>query len=639
MAKLDYTRLDDILNYLISQNVPVPAGRLCKDLNISVRTLRNDIKQINDYIHQNGATIELIRREGYLLRYTNQKQFKSFWAHEDKGTFLFTSSENRILFLLRIFLTTENFISKEYLIDTFFISQNTLYNDFRILKKTLEPYQISIHNKSNMGYYIQAEEKNIRTAIVDLIFQNNLHHFITEQTSVVKDVCNNIDYKLFTVIFYKFFRKINLSNTDFFEKNSFASLLLTISRIKSAHLISHIHYSGLCLSEEYKEPFKQFISELEVAFQCTIPQEEQAYILFLLSENYPNLISELYSIQDNDTLASNITDALITNLSKTISDHWVFDEQLRINLKNHILRALNILVIKGSRTNPIIQHVENNFPYAFELAVNEMAKIETLFNISFSEDEISYIALYFANAIENHKDDTISKINIAIICGTGQILSSIIESKLRRQFLNTIGTVEKLSIREFENLSNINYDLTVSTVPLPEYLNHNIFYFDISNFEQNFQNISEIIRTMQYKHNLFYPAFVQTFHQKLNKKDLLQLLAKQLLENQFVTENFYDDIMKREEISNTVLDNVVAIPHPIHHSVLKSTISVAIFPKGIVWNDVTIKFVFLLAIRPEDIKSLEYIYERMLDFTSSISLQESLLRQQDVQTLHQIFHH
>ncbi|WP_255264885.1 helix-turn-helix domain-containing protein [Streptococcus sobrinus] len=44
-------------------------------------------------------------------------------------------------------------MTQEYLLNTFFISQNTLYSDFRALKKLLEPYQIQKSNKSNLGYF------------------------------------------------------------------------------------------------------------------------------------------------------------------------------------------------------------------------------------------------------------------------------------------------------------------------------------------------------------------------------------------------------------------------------------------------------------------------------------------------------
>ncbi|EHI74656.1 transcriptional regulator-antiterminator [Streptococcus criceti] len=635
MSKLDYARLDNILNYLITKHLPVSQDILCKELNISSRTLRHDIKMINDYISDNGAEIELVRRKGYLLNYTDKEKFEYFWHHDDQGTFLFTSAKNRIDFLLRVFLTTDNYVRQDYLLNTFYISQNTLYNDFRSLKQLLAPYHIQIINKSNVGYYISAEESDIRSAILNLIFRDNLYDFISGKNKSVRDICNNIDYKTFSTIFYNFIDGIKLNSTDFFERNSFSAILLTLSRIKYGHQLHTAFKPELKLSPPYQSEFNEFISALNETFQIKLSAYEQSYILFILSENYPNIIERLNLSEDNIQLAHDIVQSLLNHLDQKISDAWIYDNNLKSNLTNHIIRALNVLVIKGNRTNPISQHIKNNFPYAFDLAASEMSRIENIFQLTFSEDEIAYIALYFANAIEKYKNSSRDKIKIAIICGTGKILSSIIQTRLERYFPNLIDSIDNLSLKEFDSTDKSAYDLFVTTIPIK--VSDKIYYFDISNFEQNFKDLEKIIRSKRTTLQLFNPLFIKTFPDKITKTDLIKTLANELLQKGYVTESFAQDVFKREEISNTVLDNIVAIPHPINHSVKKSVISVAIIPKGIYWNQSHIKFVFLLAIRPEDIKSLEYIYEKLLDFTTSKALQEDLLRNKDMKTLGKIF--
>ena len=94
-----------------------------------------------------------------------------------------------------------------------------------------------------------------------------------------------------------------------------------------------------------------------------------------------------------------------------------------------------------------------------------MSRIESIFHLTFSEDEIAYIALYLANAIEKYKNSSNAKLKIAIICGTGKILSSIIESRLRRYFSGAIESVDNLSLKEFEVTDTNDYDLFVTTIP------------------------------------------------------------------------------------------------------------------------------------------------------------------------------
>ncbi|MDV5124057.1 HTH domain-containing protein, partial [Streptococcus pasteurianus] len=115
MSIFDFQRLDNILNLLIQKNEPIHINELSSFCGVSDRTIRSDIHTINDYITENGATITLIRKKGYVINYIDKEKFDKFWTNQDSGTFLFTSSDSRLKYLVRKFLTTDNYISQDYL--------------------------------------------------------------------------------------------------------------------------------------------------------------------------------------------------------------------------------------------------------------------------------------------------------------------------------------------------------------------------------------------------------------------------------------------------------------------------------------------------------------------------------------------
>ncbi|MCK1248276.1 HTH domain-containing protein [Streptococcus uberis] len=221
MVQLDYQRLDNLLNYLITLNTPITLDELSRVLNVSTRTLRNDIKQINEHIIKHGASINLIRKEGYVLKYVNKKSFEKFWFDKDSGTFLFTSSESRINFITRMLLTSDIYLSQEYLLSTLFISQNTLYNDLRVIREKFKKFQLKISNKSNIGYTVSGTEENIRDATIHLLLKDDLMTFLNPENSLIKDVCNNINYSQFTSIYNSFLENMPISESDYFQRNFF----------------------------------------------------------------------------------------------------------------------------------------------------------------------------------------------------------------------------------------------------------------------------------------------------------------------------------------------------------------------------------------------------------------------------------
>lgn len=67
--------------------------------------------------------------------------------------------------------------------------------------------------------------------------------------------------------------------------------------------------------------------------------------------------------------------------------------------------------------------------------------------------------------------------------------------------------------------------------------------------------------------------------------------------------------LEREELGQTNLNNILAIPHPMSLIAFKSVVPVAMIPNGIDWGDGhLVKFVFLFSIAKEDYANTEYIY-------------------------------
>lgn len=87
MSIFDFQRLDNILNLLIQKNEPIHINELSSFCGVSDRTIRSDIHTINDYITENGATITLIRKKGYVINYIDKEKFDKFWTNQDSGTF------------------------------------------------------------------------------------------------------------------------------------------------------------------------------------------------------------------------------------------------------------------------------------------------------------------------------------------------------------------------------------------------------------------------------------------------------------------------------------------------------------------------------------------------------------------------
>ena len=115
-------------------------------------------------------------------------------------------------------------------------------------------------------------------------------------------------------------------------------------------------------------------------------------------------------------------------------------------------------------------------------------------------------------------------------------------------------------------------------------------------------------------------------HPSTKAENPLNNMVGKLVEDQYAPEDFLASILEREELGQTNLNNILAIPHPMSLISFKSVVPVAVIPNGIDWGDGhLVKFVFLFSISQQDYANTEYIYDLLLELMDQTEKQERIL--------------
>ena len=114
---------------------------------VSSRTIRTDIKQLDDILSQYGAKIKSARGTGYELSVLDEKQFhqllKELSANQlFDSTSIPTVPDDRVHYLIKRLLLADEYLKLEDLADELYISKSTVQNDLRDVKKQLCKYDI-----------------------------------------------------------------------------------------------------------------------------------------------------------------------------------------------------------------------------------------------------------------------------------------------------------------------------------------------------------------------------------------------------------------------------------------------------------------------------------------------------------------
>lgn len=628
MSKFSYQRLDDLFDFFLLKKEPILIKDIASTINVSERTIRTDISNLNDYLIDKNAKIKLIRQKGYILDCEDEKKIIDWWGNFNKteGYSLLGSLEERQNYLFALLLNELKYYSVYELMEHLCISKNTLYMYLKNIRKTLSNYNLKLINNTNTGFKVIGTEYDKRKAILDLFLINDLQSYLVGFTDLEKLFLTNIDLDLLKTLESKHLYSLQLLDSDFYHKNIISTIALAIARVKEGLTINEISIEVPKLMDHALDAIYSFLKEIENAFSITLPINEINYFILTLSINVPRLIK---NPKNHPSESSIIVDELLTSIYETSNLNWTKDKILFEDLVNHIENFIKISSIDKERKNPILSTIINSFPFAYSLSLTHLGVIGKKYNIFFSEDEVGYIALHIAGAIERHKAKT-QQLNVIIVCGGGFAMSKIIESKINKKFPNKFNIKKTYSYAEFQ-LSNISdIDLTITTLPFTQE-NTPTAYIDMSNIDKAIDDLKYYLTDDQINNNvmqLFNPENFYYFDtDKLSKKDLLVKMAVDLEKQNIVSADFVSSVLERESLQTTLINDVIAIPHSMTMSANRSRVSVAIFPNGIQWEkDKKCNFIFLLAISKTDNEITDNLYDLILNLIDDKAMTKQLLK-------------
>lgn len=84
----------------------------------------------------------------------------------------------------------------------------------------------------------------------------------------------------------------------------------------------------------------------------------------------------------------------------------------------------------------------------------------------------------------------------------------------------------------------------------------------------------------------------------------------------YADQSFLDEVLKKEELSSTVINEKAAVLNPLKHHCTQSRIGVLILDQPILWAENEVQIVFILSLTNEDQKDLGMILHEISEMTA-----------------------
>lgn len=596
-------RLLVLLECLFQENMT--AEMLSEKIQMSTKTVRKLIKTWNESYEEYGIKIHSKHGQGYFLHDTDKNKvpvmIKKIKDQDREGKIPVTPRD-RTYFIINQLLENETYKKIDELSDELFISRKTISSDLKAVSKYLFKYNLRIVSKPNYGIMVMGQEFDKRLCIAHL-WEQNKDVFQMRESIILEigKIAENV------------FEEEKFSMNMVSAHNMRMYLYIAMERIKAGHIVSadSIQYDEFLNSKEYR--IAAILGKrLKDYYGIQFSEEELIYITIHLSGKKTYMYAETDEY-DNKVISQEAAD-LASDMIQAVHDgfnmDFMGDIELRMNLALHVVPLLVRIRYNLEMRNPLLRQTKEKYPLAYAMGLQASTVLDLYGRGKLQEDEIGYIALAFALAMERMSMEQPRK-NILIVCVSGKGSAKLLEYKYRREFgayVNRIITCEenRLNLVDFSEIDYVFTTVPIHIrVPVPiQEVSSFLELDDIVKIKKQLQEDGGNVPVMAYfDERLFFNHLEFD-----NQNSLMDYLCSKVIQERNVDPAFRKLVEKREKAAKTSFGNLVAIPHP-YRAVSEGTfVCVGILDKPIIWEDTYVQVVFLVSISKKRNKDLQHFY-------------------------------
>ncbi|MFP5113825.1 BglG family transcription antiterminator [Bacillaceae bacterium C204] len=624
--------LDSTSDFLSSQ-------QMADQLNCSEKTVRNDSKILDQWLSKHStATLTRKPNIGFRLEINDQAERNSLLnsLYNVQTTTYEVEEKDRLASILELLLLEKKPVTLQRLSEQFFINKAIIKKDIEKIEAFLATANLTLTTKKKLGIEVEGPEQNWRLAIskIPLIKEPNEQN----RSKFWEQLFENQDIHAVTQSLEEVNQQSANPYTDETLQSLLVHILISIKRLKLGNTI-HLpaaEVAQISVKKEFSIALKA-LKQLEPHFALRFPQNEIAYIaLHFMGGKVQNVIHEK---NDVDEEVKMITRVLVQQISAMIHIDFSEDEDLIQGLYVHLQSSLNRIWHGLSVTNPILDQIKRVYPYLFDTIMNELVLLNKVRKLNIPEDEAAYLTLHFQASLERLQRRNGSNKRTIIVCPMGIGASVLLRTKLERKF-HSLDIIDSVSIHKINQYSPAEIDFIIATVPIQ---NAHVPVIEVtpllSQEEQN--RLQAFIEALNDKpvHQTHqegnFPFLRELVKEELIIVDLdyshpyeiIEALATKLVQQGYVSEEYIESAIIREQHSSTNIGGGISIPHGDPVFIKKSGIAVGLLKRPLLWGKDYVSLVLMLSTKQEEYSKTKELFTEIGQLCDHPNMINNLIKQ------------
>ena len=670
--------------YIVAHPGIAPAG-VAQDLGVSERTVRTYVRHANERM-RGFATIVLDRGSGYHLDVSDHDRLAA-WSRDVRAIARDASVPqapvDRVSYLINDLLMRTDWITLEELARILFVSRATVSNDLKQVAQELEPYGLTIERRPHYGIRVTGSEVARRRCLAHHIadsFESTgdgaqvAGHFsfleaVTSHEGLVlgKDdsqgkthgmvphasenesggrgslQIDDIDDLIETVstCVERAASQANYKISSFAYQNLLIHVTVALVRVSGNCYVPKegTRLERLWGTRDYAVA-ERIADELSLETGVDLPKEEVEYIAIHLAGK--QTIDVTPDEDDENPIISDEIWDIVSQMLECVWNVYRFDFrdnlELRMNLARHIVPLDVRLRSHTDLKNPMLADIKLRYPLAWSMATDACSVLAPRYDVPPCEDEIGYLALSFALALERSKEGAQKK-TVLIVCASGAGSARLLEYRCYQEFGDYIDKVVTCDALSLPNVDFTGIDYVFTTVPLsvelPVPVREITGFFNDTDVEDLREMLSDdasggFDMARYFDEHLFFPHL-----HPATKVEALDYVFDRVCETREMAPDFRELVWKREAMCATSFGNNVAMPHPLEAQRGETFVAVGLLDEPVVWDDHghEIQAIFLCSFADESADELQTFFSLLADLLMSSRAIDALVANQHWETL------
>lgn len=459
-----------MIKQLMASDRDISLQQLADEYGISLRTVRADLLQLEDWLRKRGVSLVRDRSAGVQLRLATGQFGATSRSDGERPDYM--DAEQRISLLLKQLLQ-EKSLSVKTVMEEYGISKNTLLQDLNEIRERLTCWELTL-NRDRGQLHIEGSEKRKRRAYLHLlrseITDDKLLRYILDQRGANyspimpwKDWFEAQDAALLFDTIQRLEEKMGVQFTDAGYSTLILHLLMAMERLKGTHSIEmdRESLSELQGHETYELIKTEVVPLIERHFGVQLPASEIGYITqHILGAQKQSLPAEDLVIAD---LAKEIIVRIEQELGRPLQMMDQIVQGLVIHLKPAIYRAKFGLQSK----NPLLQQLEAQYGSLLNVLERIVNDVMAPWEVTFDRDEVGYIMFHIGSGLIPPKAP--ARKRVAVVCGSGLGTSAMLKRRVAAIFPQ-VDIVGNYSYKESAEITLQEADAILSTMEISQVL-------------------------------------------------------------------------------------------------------------------------------------------------------------------------